>query len=66
MIQLAGSAQRSFVFPSNLQEAFAFYGDIRQSFRYLIRISVIHSYAPGSIACSIVAWNQACIEKDFL
>jgi len=47
MIQLAGSAQRSFVFPSNLQEAFAFYGDIRQSFRFLIHISVIHSHASG-------------------
>lgn len=47
MIQLAGSAKRSFVFPSNLDEAFALYGDIRQSFRYLIRISVIHSYAAG-------------------
>ena len=47
MIQIAGSAQRSYVFPAKLRDALAYYGDIGRSFRFLTYISVVHSYAAG-------------------
>jgi hypothetical protein len=47
MIQIGGSAQRSFVFPANLRDAFACYRDIGGSFRFLPYISLVHRYAAG-------------------
>lgn len=47
VIKIAGSAHRSFVFPAKLEDAFNYYGDIRQSFRFLPHISVAHNYAAG-------------------
>jgi len=45
MIQIAGSAERSFVFPAGLPLTYAFLGDVQRSFRYLPHISVATSYS---------------------
>lgn len=45
MIPMAGSAERSFVFPAELPAAFAFLGDIKRSFAFLPYISIAVTYS---------------------
>lgn len=47
MIEIAGSTQRSFVFPARREDAFSFYQDIEHTFRFLPHISIARSYADG-------------------
>ena len=46
MIRLAGSARRSFLFPSDLQTALRYFADMRGLFRYLPHITLIKTYSP--------------------
>jgi murein tripeptide amidase MpaA len=45
MIPMAGSAERSFLFPAELPAAFAFLGDVKRSFAFLPYISIAESYS---------------------
>jgi hypothetical protein len=45
MISVFGSARRSFVFPSNLPTAFAYYSDLDRILSYLPHISVLKAYS---------------------
>ncbi len=45
MIPMAGSAERSFLFPAELPAAFAFLGDVKRSFAFLSYISLEGSYS---------------------
>jgi len=45
MIPMAGSAERSFVFPADLPAAFAFLGDVKRSFAFLPYISIADCYS---------------------
>jgi hypothetical protein len=45
MIQLAGSAQRSYLFPADLPAAFAYHCDLARSMRFLPHITVAKRYA---------------------
>jgi hypothetical protein len=46
MIQLAGSAHRSYLFPADLPDAFAYHCDLARSMRFLPHISIAERYAP--------------------
>ena len=46
MIQLAGSANRSYLFPADLPTAFAYHCDLARSMRFLPHISIEKRYAP--------------------
>ncbi len=46
MIQLAGSAHRSYLFPADLPAAFAYHCDLARSMRFLPHISIAERYAP--------------------
>jgi hypothetical protein len=45
MISMAGTAERSFLFPAALPEAYAFLGDVRRSFAFLPYISIAAGYS---------------------
>jgi hypothetical protein len=49
MIQLAGSSHRSYLFPADLPAAFAYYGDLARSMRFLPHISIVERYAPDQL-----------------
>ena len=49
MIQLAGSAHRSYVFPADLPAAFAYHCDLARSMRFLPHISIVERYAPDQL-----------------
>ena len=46
MIRLAGSVKRSFLFPSNLETALEYYGDMERIFQYLPHITLLETYSP--------------------
>ena len=46
MIQISGSTKRLFLFPANLQKAFAYYSDIPRTIDFLPHISLVRSFAP--------------------
>ena len=46
MIQLAGSAHRSYLFPADLPAAFAYHCELARSMRFLPHISIAERYAP--------------------
>jgi hypothetical protein len=45
MIRLAGTAKRSFLFPSKLKEAMHFYADMGGLFQYLPHITLVKSFS---------------------
>lgn len=45
MIRLAGTAKRSFLFPSDIHTAMKFYADMGDLFKYLPHITLIETYA---------------------
>lgn len=45
MIQLEGTAKRSFLFPSNIHEAMSYYAEMEGLFRYLPHISLKKTYS---------------------
>ena len=45
MIRLAGTARRSFLFPSNVHKAMRYYAHMEHLFEYLPYITLIHSYS---------------------
>ena len=45
MIHLAGSAKRSFLFPSDIKTALDFYADMEQLFQYLPYIQLVKTYS---------------------
>lgn len=45
MIRLAGTAKRSFLFPSDIQTAMQFYADMGGLFKYLPHITLIKTYS---------------------
>ena len=47
MISVFGSTRRSFVFPSNLPTAYAYYGDLDRILSYLPHIFVLKGYSPN-------------------
>jgi len=49
MIQLAGSAHRSYLFPAVLPAAFAYHCDLARSMRFLPHISIVERYAPDQL-----------------
>jgi hypothetical protein len=49
MIQLAGSAYRSYLFPADLPAAFAYHCDLARSMRFLPHISIVERYAPDQL-----------------
>ena len=49
MIQLAGSAHRSYLFPADLPAAFAYHCDLARSMRFLPHISIVERYAPDQL-----------------
>ncbi|MBE2266731.1 MAG: hypothetical protein IAE80_00775, partial [Anaerolinea sp.] len=49
MIQLAGSAQRSYLFPADLPAAFAYHWALARSMRFLPHISIAVRYAPDQL-----------------
>ena len=49
MIQLAGSAQRSYLFPAALPAAFAYHCDLARSMRFLPHISIAERFAPDQL-----------------
>jgi hypothetical protein len=49
MIQLAGSAHRSYLFPADLPAAFAYHCDLARSMRFLPHISIVVCYAPDRL-----------------
>jgi hypothetical protein len=49
MIQLAGSANRSYLFPADLPAAFAYHCDLARSMRFLPHISIEERYAPDQL-----------------
>jgi hypothetical protein len=49
MIQLAGSANRSYLFPTALPAAFAYHCDLARSMRFLPHISIAECYAPDQL-----------------
>ena len=49
MIQLTGSAQRSYLFPADLPAAFAYHCDLARSMRFLPHISIVERYAPNQL-----------------
>lgn len=49
MIQLAGSAQRSYLFPADLPAVFAYHCDLARSMRFLPHISIAERYAPDQL-----------------
>jgi hypothetical protein len=48
MIEITGSAQRSFVFPADRPTAFEYYADLRRTFSHLPHIKLITNYAQDS------------------
>jgi hypothetical protein len=46
MINIVGSAHRSFVFPAELPMAYAFYGDVGRLLNYLPHISLVRAFGP--------------------
>ena len=46
MINVVGSASRSFVFPADLPMVYAFYGDVGRLLNYLPHISLVRAYEP--------------------
>jgi hypothetical protein len=46
MIQVAGTARRSFLFPADLAVAYAYYGDVARLLNYLPHISLVRAYGP--------------------
>lgn len=46
MIQVAGSARRSFVFPGELPLAYAYYADVGRLLGYLPHICLVRAYGP--------------------
>lgn len=46
MIQVTGSAHRSFVFPADLSLTYAYYADVERLLNYLPHISLVRAYAP--------------------
>ena len=49
MIQLAGSAHRTYLFPADLPTAFAYHCDVARSMRFLPHISIVERYAPDQL-----------------
>jgi hypothetical protein len=45
MIRLAGSAKRSFLFPSDLETALRYFADMRGLFKYLPHITLLKAYS---------------------
>jgi hypothetical protein len=46
MIEVRGSARRSFTFPADLPIAYAYYGDVARVLNYLPHICLVRAYAP--------------------
>ena len=49
MIQLAGSAHRTYLFPADLPAAFAYHCGLARSMRFLPHISIVERYAPDQL-----------------
>jgi hypothetical protein len=49
MIKVAGSARRSFIFPSELPWAYAYYADIGRVLAYLPHICLVRAYGPDRL-----------------
>jgi hypothetical protein len=49
MIQLTGSAHRSYLFPADLPAAFAYHCDLARSMRFLPHIAIAERYAPDQL-----------------
>lgn len=47
MIQISGSAQRSFVFPANLKKAFSYFAVINRTISFLPHISIVKEFTAG-------------------
>jgi len=46
MIEVVGSASRSFIFPADLPMAYAYYGDVGRLLNYLPHIFLVRAYGP--------------------
>lgn len=78
MIEVAGSASCSFVFPAELPIAYAFYGDVGRLLNYLPHICLVRAYGPdrfrllysslelGSYRIRIYADVQTTLEEGWV
>ena len=52
MIEVLGSARRSFIFPASLPLAYAYYGDVGRVLNYLPHICLVRAYGPDRFRLS--------------